>query len=76
MNTLADRELQANICDEREKRIAKAFARFYEEELCTYCFGNGYFWVQKEAVFDLPGLKNQRTLELCKECLGTGKSQD
>lgn len=77
MNTLADRELRASICDEREKRIAKAFARFFEDDVCSNCFGEGFFWVQKESpTFDLPGIKNQRTIELCRECCGTGKSKD
>jgi hypothetical protein len=75
MNTLDDREVRANICDEREKRIAKAFARFFEDDICANCFGEGFFWVVKESpTFDLPGVKKQRSIEVCKECLGKGKA--
>jgi len=74
MNAVAEREVETGICDEREKRIAKLFARYFEEDICTHCFGNGYFWVQKEDHFNLPGLKNHRTIELCKVCCGSGKS--
>ncbi len=70
------KETECSVCDERETRIAKLFARYFEEDVCTYCFGNGYFWVQKESpVFKLPGLVNQRTIELCKECFGSGKAK-
>jgi hypothetical protein len=65
------------VIDEREARIAKLFALYFEADVCTNCFGNGYFWVQKESpAFEMPGVKNHRTIELCKECLGTGQSKD
>jgi len=74
MNETIDRELRAGICDEREKRIAKAFAKYFEHDICANCFGEGFFWVVKQfPAHKLPGVRQQRTIELCKDCMGKGK---